>query len=193
MRNWASTNPAGRTRSLARRCRVPGESDDSKIAVQRFLCGLGIPTALDREFARHDSYARHRPIQLRALWSDRRNPVCSSPTDADGEICSLQRFGSANAAIACAQDQLPSFATNERDSRPIILLTSAVFERESPLTLVLSPQAGRGESYIHCCVFSCSSETRWLARSVRLRENKGDTARYPASRVSNASILHEHR
>jgi hypothetical protein len=46
--------------------------------------------------------------------------------DADGEICSLQNFGSASAAKECAQRQLPSFATNERDSQEIILLTSAV-------------------------------------------------------------------
>ena len=47
---------------------------------------------LDREFVRHNNYARHRPIRSRALRSDSRNPGCSSPPDADGEICSLQKL-----------------------------------------------------------------------------------------------------
>jgi len=51
VRDWANTAPATQTRSLSRRCRVPGGSDDSKIAAQRFLCGPGIPTALDRAFS----------------------------------------------------------------------------------------------------------------------------------------------
>jgi len=51
--------------------------------------------------------------------------------DADGEICSLQSFGSADAAKVYAQYRLPSFVTSERDSQGIILLTTAVFERES--------------------------------------------------------------
>ena len=53
---------------------------------------------LDPQFVRHDSYARHRPIRSRALRSDSKNSECSSPTDANGEICSLQSCGSANAA-----------------------------------------------------------------------------------------------
>jgi hypothetical protein len=39
VRDWTSTAPAAQTRSPARRCQVPGEPDDSKIAVQRSLCG----------------------------------------------------------------------------------------------------------------------------------------------------------
>jgi hypothetical protein len=142
VRDWTRTAPAAQTRSPARRCQVPGEPDDSKIAVQRFLCESGMPSAFDPEFVRHDSNARHRPIRSRALRSDSRNPECSSPTDADGEICSLQSFGSANAAKVCAQDRLLSFATNERDSRRIILLTSTVSESPSPQS---SPRK-RGEA-----------------------------------------------
>src|ERR1700730_10796774 len=92
-------------------------------------CETEIPTAFDREFVRHDSYARHRPIRSQPLLSDNRNPGCSSPTDADGEICSLQNFGSANAAKECAQCQLPSFVTSERDSLRIILVLDAVSEK----------------------------------------------------------------
>src|SRR4029450_8327100 len=91
-----------------------------------------IPSAVDPEFVRHDSYARHRLVQSRALRSDSRNPECSSPRDADGEIYTLQSFGSANDAKVCGQDRLRFFATNERDSRRIILLTSVVSEWESP-------------------------------------------------------------
>ncbi len=50
--------------------------------------------------------------------------------DADGEICSLQNFGSANAAKEYAQCRLVSCVTDERDSRRIILVTTAIFERQ---------------------------------------------------------------
>ena len=66
--------------------------------------------------------------------------------DADGEICSLQNFGSAGGAKECAQYRLSSFVTSARDSPGIILVTDAISENgiKRPLTLVLSPQAGRG-------------------------------------------------
>jgi hypothetical protein len=47
--------------------------------------------------------------------------------DADSEICSLQNFGSANAAKECALVQLPSFATVERGSRRIIVNHQSYF------------------------------------------------------------------
>jgi hypothetical protein len=144
VRDWTSSSPAAQTRSLSRRCRVPRESDDSKIAVQRFLCEPGMPSGLDREFAQNDNYARHRPIRSRALRSDSRNPEYSSPTDADGKFVTCKVAVPQMTPKNAAQDRLLAFATNERDSRRIILLTSAVFERQSPLTLILSPQAGRG-------------------------------------------------
>jgi hypothetical protein len=55
-----------------------------------------------------------RPIRSRALQPGNRNPVCNSLMDADGEICSLQNFGSASGAKERAQSRLPSCATNER-------------------------------------------------------------------------------
>ncbi len=142
-----STAPAAQTKLLARRCRVPGELDDSKTAAQRSPCEPEIPSAFGREFVRHNSYARHRPIRSRALRSNNRNPRCSNPMDADGEICSLQNFGSANAAKECAQCRLPSCVTNEHDSRRIILVTNAIFEKQD-FTPHLSPlplAKGRGE------------------------------------------------
>ncbi len=105
------------------------------------ITGPEIPTALDREFVRHDSYARNRLVRSRALRPDNRNPGCSSLMDAGGEICNLQNFGSTKAAKVCAQCRLPSFAKNKRDSQEIILLISTVSRKanQSPLTLVLSP------------------------------------------------------
>ena len=79
------------------------------------------------------------------MRSDNRNPGCSSPTGADGEICSLQNFGSANAAKGCAQCQLSSFATNERDSRRIILVTIGIFEKQDYPSPQSSPRT-RGEA-----------------------------------------------
>jgi hypothetical protein len=103
---------------------IPKPQHNDALARQEIL------TAFDRELVRRDSYARHRPIRSQALLSNNRNPGCSGPTDADGEICSPQNFGSANAAKECARYRLPSFATNERDSRRIILATHAVFEKQ---------------------------------------------------------------
>jgi hypothetical protein len=64
--------------------------------------------------------------------------------DADGEIYSLQNFGSLNGAKVCAQYRLPSFATNERDSQETILFTRAISEREPTPTPHLSPLPASG-------------------------------------------------
>ena len=177
MRDWGEHRSCSATRSLSRRCRVPGEPDDSKIAAQRSLCEPGSPSALDREFAQNDSYARHRPIRSRALRSGSRNPECSSPADADGEIYSLQSFGSANGPKVRPQDRLLSFATNERDSRRIILLASAVSRKadQPPLTFHLrrrlrrdkqSPPRKRGEASRISSVASSVAEARRALLSV---------------------------
>jgi hypothetical protein len=50
--------------------------------------------------------------------------------DADGEICSLQNFGSASGAKEFAQYRLPSFVTSARDSLRIILITEAISEKQ---------------------------------------------------------------
>jgi hypothetical protein len=49
--------------------------------------------------------------------------------DADGETCTLQTFGSANAAKERAQCRLLSFATSEPDSRGLSLLAKATSEK----------------------------------------------------------------
>jgi len=80
---------------------------------------------------------------------ENRNLGCSNPPDADGEICSLQNSASADVAKEFAQVRLLSFATSERGSRRLTLIAKTTSEKadESPLTSVLSPQAGRGETY----------------------------------------------
>jgi hypothetical protein len=85
--------------------------------------------------------------------------------DADVEICSLQNFGSAGGAKECAQYRLSSFVTSARDSLRIILVTDAISENgiKRPLTLVLSPQAGRGGIYT-------STVRRYGMRCVALRK-----------------------
>jgi len=62
-----NTAAAAQARSPARRCRVPGEPDDSRTAGQRFSHERATPSAFGREFDPSDSDARHRLIQLRAL------------------------------------------------------------------------------------------------------------------------------
>jgi hypothetical protein len=117
------------TRLLATRCLALGEPDDSRIAKQRLHGRLGIPTAFDREFGLHGSYARRRPTRWLALRSDNRNPRRNHRTDVGGEICSPQNFGSVSVAKEYVQAQSPSFAAIERDPRRLILTVNASSER----------------------------------------------------------------
>ena len=95
-------------------------------------------------------------VRSRALRSDSTNPGCNNPTDADGEICSLQSCGSANGAKVRAQDRLLFFATNERDSRRIILPSGAVSKRDPPH---LSPLPTNGARRQQCI-------QRWHFRNI---------------------------
>jgi hypothetical protein len=80
------------------------------------------------------------------LRRDNRNPGRNRRTDVGGEICSLRNFGSISAARESVQAQSPSFGTIERDSQRSILTMNPSSEKSfrMPLTLILSPQAGRG-------------------------------------------------
>jgi len=149
VRDWASTAPAAQTRSLSRRCRVPGESDDSKIAVQGFLCGPGIPTALDREFAQNDNY-------VPTVQFDR--DLCGRTVEIQN--VAIQRMLTAK-FVACkvsVPQMTPKYTL--RIGCFLSQQTSAIHEGlsyspaqfrkvdQSPLTSVLSPQAGRGADRI---------------------------------------------
>ena len=140
------------TRLLATCCRVFGESDDSRIATRRLHSEPGILTAFDREVGLRDSYVRRRPIRQLTLRWDNRNPGRNRRRDVGGEICSPRNFGSVSAARESVQAQSPSFATIERDSQRFILTMNAFSEKSfrTPLTSILSPQAGRGG---HACAF----------------------------------------
>ena len=140
--------PRVRTRLLARRYRVLGEPDDSRIAKQRLHGGLGIPTAFDREFGLHGSYARRRPTRWLALRSDNRNPRRNHRTDVGGEICSPRNFGSVSVAKEYVRAQSPSFAAIERDPRRLILTVNASSEKgfRMPLTSILCPSGERRRS-----------------------------------------------
>jgi hypothetical protein len=125
VRDCFAVAPRVRTRSLATRYRALGEPDDSRIATQGCRGEPGIPSAFDREFGLHGSYAHRRPIRPPALRSDNRNPTRNRRTDADGEICSPRNFGSASFAKECVQVQSPSFAAIERDPQQSILKLNA--------------------------------------------------------------------
>lgn len=129
VKDYFSVAPRVRTRLLATRCRALGEPDDSRIAKQRLHGGLGIPTAFDREFGLHGSYARRRPTRWLALRSDNKNPRRNHRTDVGGEICSPQNFGFVSVAKEYVQAQSPSFTAIERDPRRLILTVSASSER----------------------------------------------------------------
>ena len=85
---------------------------------------LGIPTAFDLEFVRHDTYVRHRPIRWPSLRPDNRNQRCNDRTDAGDEICSLQNFGFANVAKGCVQGWLPSSVASERGLQKAFLIVN---------------------------------------------------------------------
>ena len=101
---------------------------------------------------------------------DNRNPGCSSPTGADGEICSLQNFGSANAAKECARCRLPSFAANEPDSQRIILVTNAISEKQhyTPSPRSSPRKLGEADEYIHAG--GLCARHAWLASPFSQRE-----------------------
>jgi hypothetical protein len=151
--------------------RALDEPDDSKIAKQRLHGGLGIPTAFDREFGLHGSYARRRPTRWLALRSDNRNPRRNHRTDVGGEICSPRNFGSVSVAKEYVRAQSPSFAAIERDPRRLILTVNASSENgfRMPLTSILSPLAGRGGGALgndfENVFFICSTRSAW--ESVR--------------------------
>jgi hypothetical protein len=146
VRDYFSVAPRVRTRLPATRCRALGEPDDSRIAKQRLHGGLGLPTAFDREFGLHGSYARRRPTRWLALRSDNRNPRRNLRTDAVGEICSLRNFGSVSVAKEYVQAASPSFAAIERDPQRMTLIIKLSPEKPftNALTSILSPLAGRG-------------------------------------------------
>ena len=78
----------------------------------------------------------------------------NSRMDADGEICSLQNFGSSNAAKECAQCRLPSFSTNEPDSRRVILVIIVTSEKQdyTPHLNPLPAKRGEAEESVHAGV-----------------------------------------
>jgi len=134
---------------LAAHCRVLRELDDSKIGRLQFLCSRGTSLAFDLASAHHGSYVRRHPVRSRASQSDSRNRVCKDQSGVADGIYSPRSCGSADVAKEFAQVRLPSFATRERDSRRLTLLAKSTSEKadENPLTSILSPEAGRGETY----------------------------------------------
>jgi hypothetical protein len=120
-----------RTRSLAKRCRVLGEPDDSRIAILQFRADLEILTAFHLESGLHGSYVLRHPIRYRALRSDNRNPGGNRRTHVGGEICILRNFGSVSVAKEHVQAQSP-FPAIERDSQRFILNYQRVFLNAIP-------------------------------------------------------------
>jgi hypothetical protein len=136
-----------RARVLATRCQALVESDDSRIATQQLHGAPEIPSAFDRDFGPQRSYVLRRPIRSPALRSDNRNPKRNHRMGVGVEICTRQNFGSASIAKESVQAQSTSFAAIERDPQRFILTSDTSSEKpfaDTPLTSILSPQAGRG-------------------------------------------------
>jgi hypothetical protein len=108
------------TRLLATRYQALAGSDDSRIARQRLSGELGIPIAFDRAFGLLGSYVPRRLIRSPALRSDNRNPRPNCRRDVEDELCSLQNFGSVNAAKESVRTESLSFAAIEHDPQRFI-------------------------------------------------------------------------
>lgn len=94
-----------------------------------------------------DNHGQNHPTRSQVLGPDNRNPGHTDRLDTVAEIYIDRGYGFANAAREYVHSRSRFFEDNERESRGGSL-DSAISCGEinrPPLTLILSPRAGRGE------------------------------------------------
>jgi hypothetical protein len=134
--------PEGRYRALP-------ESDDSKSEAWRFLFRQEIHLAPDRMLREGDSHDLNRLTRRQVSQPDNRNLLHNDRWDAGAEIYILRNFDFEDGAIGYVHSPSRFCGDNEHESRgrrSSIAVFSEKINR-SPLTLILSPQAGRGGSH----------------------------------------------
>jgi len=135
--------PEGRYRALP-------ESDDSKNGRRQFLFCSEIALVLDRTFREGDSHDLTHPTQSQALEPGSKSPARSDQLGAGAEIYGARSFDFEDGATGCVRSPLRFCGGNEHESRgrrSSIAVFSEKINRAPPLTLILSPQAGRGGSH----------------------------------------------
>jgi hypothetical protein len=105
-----------RTRSPAKRYRVPRGFDDSKTARRESLFRRGIFDGPRPLFLSTDNYAHLHPAQLQVLRLDSRHRERKDRLDADAEIYSPQNFGFADYATEFFPRPSLCCVDNERGS-----------------------------------------------------------------------------
>jgi hypothetical protein len=103
--------------------------------------------AFNRDFDRSDNCDHHHPIRSLALQQDNRSRVRRDSTDADAGIYTQQNFDSVNVAKERVQGRLVFCGVIERGSHGIDFTSRLINWKRGciwPLTLILSPQPGRG-------------------------------------------------
>jgi hypothetical protein len=138
------------------------ESDDSKNERRQFRFCSEIALVPDRTFREGDSHDLTHPTQSQALESGSKSPTRNDRLDAVAEICSARNFDFEDGATVCVHNPSHFSGDNEHeslgDSSSIAIFSEKI--NRSPLTLILSPQAGRGESHLPVCRNSIGGHTR---------------------------------
>jgi len=144
----ASVLPAQSKSPKERYQALPGP-DDSKSEAWRFLFRKEIRFVPDRMLREGDSHDLNHLTRRQVSQPDNRNLLRSDRLDAAAEIYSAQSFDFGDGATECVRNRWRFRGDNEDESlggRSSIAVFSEKIN-SSPLTLILSPQAGRGGSH----------------------------------------------
>ena len=138
-----SKSPEGRYQVLR-------EPDDSKNERRQFRFCSKIAPAPDRMLREGDSHDLSHPTRQQVSPPDNKNLLHNDRWGAGAEIYSARNFDFEAGATVCVHNLWRFCGGNEHESlgeRSSIAVFSEKINR-SPLTLILSPQAGRGGSHL---------------------------------------------
>jgi len=141
-----SKSPEGRYQVLR-------EPDDSKNERRQFRFCSEIAPAPDRMLREGDSHDLSHPTRQQVSQPDNKNLLHNDRWDAGVEIYNARNFDFEDGAIECVRSLWRFCGGNEHESlgeRSSIAVFSEKINR-LPLTLILSPQTGRGESHLPVC------------------------------------------
>jgi hypothetical protein len=128
------------------RYRVLHVLDGSKSGQWQFLVWLGIPLASHRASRAGGNHDRNHPIRSQASVPDNRNPRRKDRSDAVVGIYKQRTFDFEDGARECVHNLLRFCGGNGGASSKNFLIRAVSWEKRNyrPLTLILSPRAGRG-------------------------------------------------
>ena len=132
------------SKSPEERYQVLRGPDDSKNERRQFRLHSRIALGLDLAPRLIDSHGQNHPTQSQVLGPDSRNPTRSDQLGAAAEIYVLRSYDFEDGAIGCVRSRSRFFEDSRRASQRGVELSREI--DRLPLTLILSPQAGRGGS-----------------------------------------------